>query len=921
MRKLIRKSIKYAYHNITPLRKVADSIAKRLHRGGEVLLYDKDNQPIEQVFEQYKQDGTIAIHLHLFYTDLAKEFKKYIQHIPFSYDLYISIPEDASIYGVLSRFRSLKNAKHIIVEHSKNAGRDYGPMFVLFGDRLKKYDYLLHIHSKKSLRTGNTQDEWRHFMLNSVLGDEQTVRRNMYLLSKKDVGLVVPNAYEKQFPYWAATWLGVSNLARNLCNKLGVEFNDEYLEFAVGSFQWIRVDAIKQLFNLGLTWDDFGPERGQHDGGLEYVMERIFPLLAKNNNYTTVSCVKNGLSQKYFYGYVSMGLEQYYQEDDNLLLEKVSHYDVVSFDIFDTLLTRKVYDPDDVFRIIENEYSNRDSMKDYFERRKKSEKVWRENNPEKDCSIHDIYSEYSRLYNITKKEAEYIKNIEIQKELELIIPRRNMIDVFNSIIERKKYRPGGQKIILTSDMYLTDDIITNMLMSNGFSGWDMIYLSNSIHKRKDQYTMWGYLQEKYPGKSIIHIGDNEETDVHAPLEYGITTTHIMSGRKMFQISGYGGALNSGVGRINLGDRVALGLIVNSKLFNKTRFYDNNRYILNTNNLHDYAYTALGPIFISYFQWLIDYIGRDKDNKDILFLSREGYFLQKMYHLIKKYENTQNHIHDTYFLTSRRGISVPTIKKQSDIDEIISEAKEFKGTIQQFISEYMGVDTNERFNVDLSLDTSIVKTVVNNQKSEIFSNAKKEKVAYGSYINKLLKSKNLVIIDVGYNATTQKYLSKFLGSSYQITGCYFAAKKYNRVTDMPGNSVRSFSGFVSADDGTISTNNIYRYALILEAFLTAPNGQFISFLDNRAQYRRYSVEDKQHYNQTSAIMYNGVRDFITDYYSIVGKYGGRLTKEFWLGSFGEISKNTSAYHKYVFDQLSIEDFRVSNEQKLNIGKYV
>ena len=100
----------------------------------------------------------------MLYDDLAQEFYNYLSNIPYKFDLYISIRKDASKNKIKKLFSKILNLDYLEVEKAENCGRDFGPMFVLFAEKLKKYDYIMHIHSKKSLRTGSEQSEWRQYL-------------------------------------------------------------------------------------------------------------------------------------------------------------------------------------------------------------------------------------------------------------------------------------------------------------------------------------------------------------------------------------------------------------------------------------------------------------------------------------------------------------------------------------------------------------------------------------------------------------------------------------------------------------------------------------------------------------------------------------------------------------------------------------
>ena len=155
-------------------------------------------------------------------------------------------------------------------------------------------------------------------------------------------------------------------------------------------------------------------------------------------------------------------------------LYALKKYDVISFDIFDTLVTRCVYNPDDVFNIL-SEY-----LKDpnFLLKRKKAEQNAR-NRYNYDVNLSEIYSQYKLDNNISSSEAKKIEKLEINLEKELIVARRDMIDILKELKKAKK------TVILTSDMYLPKTAIIEILDKCGYNKiYDEIYVSNDIKKEK-----------------------------------------------------------------------------------------------------------------------------------------------------------------------------------------------------------------------------------------------------------------------------------------------------------------------------------------------------------------------------------------------------------------------------------------------------
>ena len=262
IKQLIVKILKFIYRHI-PLKletkqKIKNKIAKRFKFIRRISNYNdriviqkntifSNDIKLAETEKLDKLNKKIAVHLHLYYIDLSEEFIKYLNNIPYKFDLLISIQENQEKESIVEKFKEIKNVEKIDVRHTKNIGRDFSPMFIVFKNTIEKYDYLLHMHSKKSIRTGTQQDGWRQHMIKGVLGNEENIKKIFYQFEKgNNIGMIYPETYY-DMPYWAHTWLKNTDMSSKIANKLGFKISDEYIDYSVGSFFWVKVPAIKKF--------------------------------------------------------------------------------------------------------------------------------------------------------------------------------------------------------------------------------------------------------------------------------------------------------------------------------------------------------------------------------------------------------------------------------------------------------------------------------------------------------------------------------------------------------------------------------------------------------------------------------------------------------------------------------------------------
>ena len=275
------------------LKGVAETVADRLSYYIAVKMIQKKARmaappiPFKDVKELAGVDFSIAVHIHLYYEDLAGEFCGYLQNIPFDFDLYVSCREGVDAGGIEKKFCSLCRAKKIAVKNVENRGRDLLPFYVIFGKELAGYKYVMHAHTKKSLHYGREQVLWRENSMNALCGSQELVQKIFYMFETKSAGLVYPENYET-LRYDAYSWVGCKAAGRALLKRLRVPCPSGFFLYPAGSFFWARTQAIKPIFDLNLTRDDFPVEQGQKDGTIAHALERAVAIVSRRLGFHDV---------------------------------------------------------------------------------------------------------------------------------------------------------------------------------------------------------------------------------------------------------------------------------------------------------------------------------------------------------------------------------------------------------------------------------------------------------------------------------------------------------------------------------------------------------------------------------------------------------------------------------------------------------
>lgn len=165
-----------------------------------------------------------------------------------------------------------------------------------------------------------------------------------------------------------------------------------------------------------------------------------------------------------------------------------------SWDCFDTLVTRRRYDPLSVFDWMGDQYE----LQNFTQRRKAAESraPW---------TLDSIYDELAKDYGWTNSQLDHYKQAEIDAELNHCCP----------IAENINRVQDGDLIV--SDMYLPSSAIEAILRKNGLNKDVQVFVSTG---GKSSGQIWSSLP-----KIDLHIGDNYHSDVQSPNSVGINAEH------------------------------------------------------------------------------------------------------------------------------------------------------------------------------------------------------------------------------------------------------------------------------------------------------------------------------------------------------------------------------------------------------------
>lgn len=433
------------------------------------------------------------------------------------------------------------------------------------------------------------------------------------------------------------------------------------------------------------------------------------------------------------------------------LAQQLMPYDVISFDIFDTAIYRKVDMPNDVFSIMAMETGHGD----FINVRKTAENVARERKElaegTREVSLSEIYDVMAEDYGIDREVME--REIELEAEICTVNPY-----IFYAY---KKLLDNGKTVIFSSDMYLPQPTVEMILMRNGYTIYEKLYLSNSYRLRKGDGTLQKIISKDYFGKKIIHIGDSEIGDVERFKQAGLDALFNADARE----------IKPDERTDNLAGSIYRA-VVNNHMYNG--MWDKSIY-------YSHGFQVGGILAVGYCEY-INEVARSKNIDKILFCSRDCEIIWKIYNrYFNKYENE-------YIKISRYAIMGVSLERylydwaERFIFRYIGSDSSYKRenkTVAEVLQE-AGVDYLTDYLAEMGIDRDmpaeqvrrgLVKRFVFSHANIIHKHNRENVTAAERYYRRVIEnSKRVLVVDIGWSGTCITALKYFVETHFPETSC-------------------------------------------------------------------------------------------------------------------------------------------------------
>lgn len=541
-------------------------------------------------------------------------------------------------------------------------------------------------------------------------------------------------------------------------------------------------------------------------GSCKAIAKRIGDI-CRENNVELYDIRGNDLLADVKVVYDFKGVQGYTKAD---LIKAARSASVISFDLFDTLVTRNVSSFSGVLELVGVRLAERGiCIPNFVKIRLQIEKQLSAGRAPR---LTDIYKEIMKVTPDIEATAEELADVEYVVDLDLIEPRVEVVELL------KIFRGKGHLVYIISDSYYSQSQIEKILVKSGIKEIDGVLVSCEYDTSKA-----GNLFERLIGmagtQNILHIGDDFFADIESATRHGIQAFHIYSASELlYQVGG----LKLTCEEHSISDQIRIGMFI-SNIFNSPFQFEDEEKKIHVDEAKNVGYLFCAPMIMDFSKWFEE----ETEKAGIAnrwFCARDGYLLKRLYEVMfpnKKIE---------YFYTSRISAIRAGVNSLADVEYV--DSMKYSGNCEDNLKTRFGIDPG---NLDEIIDSD-ARGLMKYAKI-ILENSKTKRANYQRYIEKLdVKKGGISFFDFVAKGTSQMYIQKMVPN--HIKGLYFLQLEPEFMRDKN----LDITPFYTEEERGSSA--IFDNYYILETLLTSPEASVEEFdIDGNPIFARETRNDK------------------------------------------------------------------------------
>lgn len=500
-----------------------------------------------------------------------------------------------------------------------------------------------------------------------------------------------------------------------------------------------------------------------------------------------------------------------------------------SFDVFDTLITRKTAEPIGIFVLMQDELEQNEQYKefpDHFKERfaeirinsEEAARGYAAQNKREEVTLEEIYDALEVQTGIKKTERIELQNLELSLEFSNVLP------IEENIVRLKQCLEDGE-VFLISDMYLPEEVIRRLLVKvDRIFETIPLLVSCELGKTKSTGTLYDYFVATYhvDCDKWLHIGDNPNSD-----------------GKTVEVKG---------GRCELYEAVTAKILGEGLIdkYRKTKAFQTVYGIIRKNWKQENAAWQVGqriggPALYVYVEWVLSEAER-MEIHTLYFVARDGYLLKKIADIIISKRNLK--LQTCYLYGSRKAWRLPGVCRDMEslkkwfrtkcgfstlyelADKLKIELEELKGFLPPIIRCLDGrlSYTQERIVREFVLTSGVLE--------KIFETGKRERENAVQYLTQEidLSEGRVGFVELNGTGYTQRCLRGILSEVYGGTTINFYYNLNDIDIEKESNILFSKYCYCRMDSPSV-----------LEVLARAPHGQTLGYEERQGKW--YPVLDR------------------------------------------------------------------------------
>jgi predicted HAD superfamily hydrolase len=562
---------------------------------------------------------------------------------------------------------------------------------------------------------------------------------------------------------------------------------------------------------------------------------------------------------------------------ENIFRAQLAAATAISFDIFDTLTTRSVYHPHDVYKFLAAHPTFQAlplpapdkvaAARLKAELKAYEQVLEKEGNP--NANLREIYEIFCELLELDPAHVEPLALAEEEVEIQLALSNEEGAALFNDAVRT------GKTLVIVSDTYHRPEFLLRLLAHCGYTVTPgQLYSSSDRRASKGEGKLFEIVLEdlKIPPGSLLHLGDNGFADHYIPGRMGIVTL-------WHPFRAHGDTLPDYHPEFEPLHSQIKSLTERARMPRRSP----------ADFWRQLGYTVAGPLVTGFALWLRRHFEEDKVSR-AYFLLRDGALIHRIYEIVAGESSpcpTQT------LPSSRRSMVFPILDLNVDlvlpqlvftVPGDVRPVGEFLRRLRidpaQFEEEIAAAGLGHSGNIiDGYRETLKLIALFKRPRltKTIIEQAQKERALLSDYLKQegVAKPGHVALVDIGWAGSIQKAIHTLFQAQklpIQVTGYYLGTTpRFTEalLPDLAGHGYLFNLGKPKSIERMLS-----RGCEVVENMCTSPEGSLVSFRREGKKivpvFGEPEIDPAHARNIVS--MHDGAAEFAHDFKSRLGKSG-------------------------------------------------